>query len=350
MSTPPDTDEPRAPAGTDDAYLWDGSGAAPAELVALEVALRPLDVAPAPAAVTPIGTRKRRVAWAVALGVAALAAAALFFIMLRAQPEGCTRPHGFAFTASGGAARCGGARLASGELAPGDRLDTFGAEVTLTIADIGSAELAPGSRVALAATGPTEHRLRLERGAMHARVSAVPRLFVVETPAATAVDLGCEYTLRVGPDGRGELIVLSGAVELSSSGGPVTVPAGMRAQLVPGRGGTLPLRADAPSALHAAVEAGAPSEEAWAALRAEDAVTWLHLARGLEADVRARLRVRLGELGLVAPAGPLDDAALAAWTQELVWRRGQAPSAGQAAPGKAPGKAPSKAPTKLPAP
>jgi ferric-dicitrate binding protein FerR (iron transport regulator) len=336
MSTPDDLD------GPDDAYLWDGHGTPSAELGALEAALRPLAQAPVPASgVTPIGARRRRAAWAVALGVAALAAAALFFIMLRARPAGCTRPHGFGFTASGDTARCGGARMARGELAPGDRLDTFGAEVTLAIADIGSAQIAPGSRVALAATGPAEHRLRLERGAMHARVSAVPRLFVVETPAATAVDLGCEYTLRVGPDGRGELIVLAGAVELSSAGGPVTVPAGMRAQLVPGQGGTLPLRADAPTALYDAANHGAPLVAAISSLRAEDAVSWLHLALGRDASAREVVRAALASVGVTGPSGPLDDAALRRWIDELVWRRppGSAPTS-KSPPSKAPAKTP----------
>ena len=241
--------------------------------------------------------------------------------MLRVRPAGCARAHGFAFTATGGAARCGGARLVRGELAPGDRLDTFGTEVTLTIADIGSAQVAPGSRVALTATSPTEHRLRLERGALHARVNAMPRLFVVETPAATAIDLGCEYTLRVGPDGRGELIVLSGAVELTSASGPVTVPAGMRSQLVPGQGGTSPLRADAPTALYDTAMHGAPLIAAISTVRAEDAVSWLHLAVGREASERELVRSVLASVGVPSPSGALDDAALRRWITELVWHR-----------------------------
>ena len=47
-----------------------------------------------------------------------------------------------------------------------------------------------------------KHCLRLAHGRLSARVTAPPRLFVVDTPAATAIDLGCAYDLAVLTDGR----------------------------------------------------------------------------------------------------------------------------------------------------
>ena len=41
------------------------------------------------------------------------------------------------------------------------------------------------------------HRMALDRGTIHARIWAPPKLFVVNTAAATAIDLGCAYTLQM---------------------------------------------------------------------------------------------------------------------------------------------------------
>ncbi|MEZ4368351.1 MAG: FecR family protein [Kofleriaceae bacterium] len=323
---------PDASAKLGDDYLWDGQGAPDADVLALERALAPLAMSSATTDELAAARRRRRRRLG-AGGVGALLAAAALAALLasRRSPEPpCARSHGFAFTVTSGVARCGGGAIARGELAPGATLETTAAEVRLTIADIGEAQVAPGSVVELASTGPREHRLRLVRGAMHARVDAVPRIFVVETPAAVATDLGCEYTLQVEPDGHGELVVLSGAVELTSSRGPVSVPAGMRSRLVPGMGGTAPLRDDAPAALGEAVATGVVSPATIEALRAEDAVTWLHLALA-DASLAEVVHQRLQELGVPGGARDADPASLRRWIDELIWR---APTAGS--PGKEP--------------
>ena len=55
---------------------------------------------------------------------------------------------------------------------------------------------------------------------MHlARVVAPPRVLVVETPAADAVDLGCAYALEVEADGSTRLSVTSGQVALEAGEG-----------------------------------------------------------------------------------------------------------------------------------
>ena len=51
----------------------------------------------------------------------------------------------------------------------------------------------------------SNHGLALARGEIRAKISAPPRLFFVDTPSGTAVDLGCEYTLQTDEDGTGML-------------------------------------------------------------------------------------------------------------------------------------------------
>jgi hypothetical protein len=92
----------------------------------------------------------------------------------------------------------------------------------------------------LVATGPTEHRLSLARGALHAEVTAPPRLFVIETPAATAIDLGCAYDLEVAADGGAVLTVTKGQVELAGGGRLSLVPMGATARTRAGAGPGLP--------------------------------------------------------------------------------------------------------------
>jgi ferric-dicitrate binding protein FerR (iron transport regulator) len=102
-------------------------------------------------------------------------------------------------------------------------------------------------------TGPSEHRLALARGEMHALVSAPPRLFFVDTPAATAVDLGCAYTLTVDESGGGQLHVTLGYVALEGPESEVVIPARAKCDMRPGRRIGTPYTEEASSALQAAL-------------------------------------------------------------------------------------------------
>lgn len=115
----------------------------------------------------------------------------------------------------------------SGQLAVGDWLETDAfSRAQLTIADIGHAEIGPNSRLRLVATRETEHRLEITQGRLSAWVSAPPRIFIVETPSATAVDLGCSYDLFVNESGNGTIHVTSGEVSLEFDGKESFVPTG----------------------------------------------------------------------------------------------------------------------------
>lgn len=96
----------------------------------------------------------------------------------------------------------------------------------IDVADIGHVEVAPNSLVKLVNSTESEHRLSLERGKLSARIYAPPRLFVVDTPSAVAVDLGCAYDLDVDEAGDSRLHVTSGYVALEREGLESIVPAG----------------------------------------------------------------------------------------------------------------------------
>ena len=71
----------------------------------------------------------------------------------------------------------------------------------ITVGDIGTVDVEPGTRVQLGAMQPDEYRIALARGTISARITAPPRLFIVDTPASTVVDLGCAYTVHVDDEG-----------------------------------------------------------------------------------------------------------------------------------------------------
>jgi hypothetical protein len=78
--------------------------------------------------------------------------------------------------------------------------------------------------------------LALDRGIIHARITAPPWQFYVDTPSATAVDLGCEYTLTVDDSGAGLIRVMLGWVQFYSGHRQALIPAGAAAKTRPGIG------------------------------------------------------------------------------------------------------------------
>lgn len=134
------------------------------------------------------------------------------------------------------------------KLAVGEFLETdANSRARVEVANIGNVEVAPNSRVKLVKTNSTEHRLSLEKGKLKAKIFAPPRLFIVDTPSAVAVDLGCEYTLEVDKDGNGKLHVTGGFVALEKDGRESIVPAGAIAFTKKGKGIGTPFADDASS-------------------------------------------------------------------------------------------------------
>lgn len=142
-----------------------------------------------------------------------------------------------------------------GKLAVGSYLVTDGSSrARIEVADIGSVEVAPNSRVKFIGTTKAQHRLSLERGQLHARIAAPPRLFIVDTPSAVAVDLGCEYTLDVDTAGNSKLHVTSGFVALERGGRESIVPAGAMCLTRKGKRLGTPFSAEASEKFRAALE------------------------------------------------------------------------------------------------
>jgi hypothetical protein len=115
----------------------------------------------------------------------------------------------------------------------------------LQVVDIGNVEVAPNSRLTLVGSDSGQHRLSLERGRLSAKILAPPRLFIVDTPSAVAVDLGCAYTLDVDDKGDSNLHVTTGYVALERDGRDVIVPAGAMAISKKGFGPGTPFADDA---------------------------------------------------------------------------------------------------------
>lgn len=132
----------------------------------------------------------------------------------------------------------GGSTSAQNELLKvGGILETGeNARARVEVADIGEVKIAPNSLVRLVNTSDAEHRLALEYGSLEAKIFAPPRLFVVDTPTAKAVDLGCAYTLDVDRAGNSRLRVTGGYVALERDGLEAIVPAGAVCLTRRGRG------------------------------------------------------------------------------------------------------------------
>jgi len=283
-------------------YLFDKTGEDPA--VAELEALLGGYAHRAPLREPPARRRRHRSITAMTAAVLVMAAVAAIVIWRRDDgAAGCpSAGAGFAFAVAGGPARCGGGVALQGTLPVGAWLETPGGAVAdVRVADIGQLTVYGDSRVRLVGTGATGHHMELARGKLAARVTAPPRLFVVDTPVASAVDLGCAYELAVEADGRTRLRVTSGVVSLEGHGLVAYAPMDTEVLAAPGRGPGTPVAITAPDKLRAAVarfDGGDP-----AALRAilevalaRDTITlWNLLSRTAAAD-RAAVFARLDEL------------------------------------------------------
>jgi len=202
----------------------------------------------------------------------------------------------------------------------------------VTIGEIGSVEVAPHTRLRVLATRPDEHRLALARGEIRAAISAPPRLFFVDTPSGTAVDLGCEYTLNTDEDGFGLLRVTRGWVSFQWNALESLVPAGASCPTRPQIGPGLPYFDDASGAMKEALaRVGLEKVERSAVdiilaeSRVRDTLTLWHLLFRVDTGERARVYDRIAALTPI-PVGVSRDKALALdpetmtrWREELAW-------------------------------
>lgn len=294
-------------------YLWDRSGSDP-DVERLERALRPLAFDGRPLRAVQAPPKPPR-----GLRFFGLAAAALLAVgILRAlSPQAAYRVE-----FEGGAGRA----------AVGAWVGDAGIERRIEIDRFGTVTAEPGARVRVLAIREDLHKLRLERGTIHAVISADarPGLFQVETPATTCIDLGCKYTLTVDAQGRSHVTVQTGRVAFQDDGREVFVPRGARCVAEPGRGASTPWFDDTPAdvleALRAFDAAPAPRLKAAGELarrveRLKDTLLLWHLLQDRDEAVAAVATARLVDLAHhpdgVDPAAKPTAASCEAWKEYL---------------------------------
>jgi ferric-dicitrate binding protein FerR (iron transport regulator) len=313
---------------TDD-YLWDGSGTPDPDVRRLEAALGRLRSAPPPLRLpdaAPLRWGLRSV-----LPILATAAAIVLLVGLAWRTVATTR---WDVERIAGVPRIGTSAVdATGRLTAGDTLTTdAAARARITISDIGGVVIDANSAVRLVETRGGHHRLALQRGTLHAAIYAKPGQFVVDTPSATATDLGCVYDLTVDDDGGGLLTVTFGWVAFDANGRESFVPAGASCRTAPDAGPGTPRYDDAPVALQEALQRfdfGPPDgraaalREVLARARRRDAVTLWHLLSRVAPADRAIVFDAMAAR-VPPPAGvtrdkilALDKAALDTWWNAL---------------------------------
>lgn len=328
-------------------YLWDGSGEPDPEIQKLETALGSLRHSrPAPVFPEIKPHPVRRWFWHTgmllrfAAGVAAGAAAvALIVILVRPSRPDFDNRAGWEVTRISGAPRvsskANNTHDPASKLQPGGTLETDGqSQARISEEDVGEIEVDPDTRLRLPESSAGLKHLALDRGTIHASIWAPAGEFMIDTPSAVAVDLGCAYTLHVDDSGNGLLRTTLGWVGFKLADREAFIPAGAVCSTKPRTGPDTPYFEDATDAFRSALstfdrESSTPDEKV-AALRVvlaqsrtRDALTlWHLLSRAPEAE-RGLVYDRL-EHFVPAPSGVtragilhLDPHMLDLWWNEL---------------------------------
>ena len=220
-------------------YLWDGSGEPDPEVQKMEGLLGRYRHQPAPAFDLLAREQPRPRGWRFpAFGfpfpLATAAAVVLMgittFLVWRAKQENNQGP-AWEIARIAGAPRVGwhslGANSGTAKLKVGQTLVTDNSSrASITLEETGRIEVDPQSRLRVIASRRGHERLSLERGTIHATIWAPPGEFVVDTPSAVAVDLGCIYSLQVDDSGAGLLRTTMGWVGFKLNGRESFIPAG----------------------------------------------------------------------------------------------------------------------------
>lgn len=301
-----------------DDYLWDGSGEPDPDVVRLERALGRLRHRGTRPALPRRRTRRlpRMIIPAFAVAAALLLMVAAAWLVLAGRRTGWDVRSLAGLPVVDGAALDETGRLGIGEWLVTDSVS----RARIDVGRIGEVDVDPNTRVQLVESRGREHRLSLVRGTIHARIWAPPRFFFVNTPSATAIDLGCAYTLHVDDTGAGLLRVTNGWVGFERDGRESYIPKGAVCATRPGIGPGTPYYDDAPSGYGEALtvlDFGAATDprrvEAFELVlsraRKRDGLTLWHLLVRGSAEERARVYERLAAL-VPPPSGVTREAVL----------------------------------------
>jgi preprotein translocase subunit YajC len=182
-----------------------------------------------------------------------------------------------------------------------------GLHTTIQSASTGEVKIDPDSRLRLVQATNREQRFDLQHGTIHAFIWAPPGRFVVDTPSAKTVDLGCRYTLQTSKDGSGLLSVEMGWVAFQFHELESFIPAGAACATRPGHGPDTPYFMDAPDALKTALarfdalQDPAALETVMASARERDALTLWHLLLRTRGSRRAEVFDRFATLVKLPP-------------------------------------------------
>lgn len=249
-------------------YLWDASGAPDPEIQRLELLLanfRHSDRALVLPAEMPVAPRNFPAVLVQMFSLPRLAAAVAILLVLVVTIFFYMRPHhtpeaGPAWDVANlqGAPQIGTKAIAANQgpakLHVGQTLVTNGdSRASLSESDLGEIRIDPNSRVRLVETDANRKRIQLDVGTIHAAIWAPPGTFVVDTPSAVAVDLGCAYTLQVAPDGSGTIRTALGWVGFHLNGRDSFIPAGAMCSTRPELGPGVPYFEDATPAFREAI-------------------------------------------------------------------------------------------------
>jgi len=207
-------------------------------------------------------------------------------------------------------------------------------KASLKDGNTGEIEVEPGTRLRMFSGKSGAKSLVLERGTIQATIWAPPGQFVVDTPSAVAVDLGCVYTLHVDNNGDGVLHTTLGWVGFKLAGRESFIPAGAACHTRKKIGPGTPYFEDASDTFRRSLSTldreDATHDERAAALqivltqaRSRDALTLWHMLARVSAADRSRVYDKLSQL-VPAPAGVtragilhLDAQMLDLWWNEL---------------------------------
>jgi hypothetical protein len=316
-----DNDNPKITAND---YLWDRSGSPDPEIARLEALLTQFGHEDRPL-VLPAASLAARTAWAPA-NFARLAAAAVVLLTVSASLflvfHRATAP--LDSTSAWNVSNLQGAPQIGSQILSGDRsaaklhvgqtlITDYASRASLSENDLGEIQVEPNSRLRLLQSGPERKRIQLDLGTIHAAIWAPPTQFVVDTPSAVAVDLGCAYTLQVDPDGSGTIRTTLGWVGFHLNGRDSFIPAGAMCSTRPNVGPGTPYFEDASPQFREALaifdSAPPPGDSASPELtiilreaRSKDSLTLWHLLSRTTGAERQRVYNRLAAL-VPPPAG-----------------------------------------------
>ena len=314
------TKEPNLESTND--YLWDGSGEPDPEILRLEKTLAqfrhsgriPEFPALLPSLRPSSVSRLLQIVWVPRFAAAAVVALAVisgsFLLLFPGRPP--ISQAGWEVVRVDGTPLVGstwtGAAHATAKLQVGQTLVTNrDSRATISVDKIGEIQVEPDSRIRLLQSSDNRKTIALDRGTILAAIWAPPGEFVVDTPSAVAVDLGCAYTLQVGADGSGLLRTTLGWVGFHLNGHDSFIPAGAMCPTRAGVGPGTPYFEDAPESFREALRmldfgsSGAESrDEALRTIlseaRKKDALTLWHLLSRTQGDERSQVYDRFAAL------------------------------------------------------